>query len=834
MRLPVSWVAEHCDLPAGLSPRELADALVRVGLEVESVEDVAAGLTGPLVVGRVLDFADERHSNGRTIRWCSVDVGETSPRGIVCGAHNFVAGDAVVVALPGAVLPGGFAISSRPTYGHVSDGMICSLRELGLGEDHSGIIVLGADDLAGAALGNDARQVLGLPDAVMDIAVTPDRGYCLSVRGIAREAAQALGVAFRDPADRQVSEAGGGWPVRVEDPSGCDRFVARTVEGLDPSRQSPLWLRRRLWLSGMRPISLSVDVTNYVMLELGQPIHGYDRNRLSGPIVVRRARDGETVETLDGTVRSLDPDDLVIADDSGVIGVAGVMGGTSTELGPSSTDVVVEAAHFEPVVVARGARRHRLPSEASRRFERGVDDDLPPAAADRVVELLVALGGGRAAPTATDVDDRVPRTPILLDLAHPGKVAGLDLAAAEVVDRLRVIGCTVEPAAPGSAHVGVPGWRPDLLAPADLAEEVIRLHGYHLIPSVLPPVRPGTRRPLPFRDVQRVSRALAGTGFVEVRAYPFVGEAAFDALGIEPTDPRRVSLRLANPLSEGEPLLRTTLLPGLLGIARRNIGRGFGDLALYETGRVFLPSGPDGTRPHAPRPGVDARPSDLELAALDAALPDQPVHVAVVLTGAVEPAGWWGSGRPASWADAVAAVRTIASAVSTPIRLRAGHTAPWHPGRCAEVVVDASAGYVVAGHAGELHPRACAELGLPQRTCAAELVLQVLVDHATELVSAPHVSTFPVATQDVAVVVDQAVPAADVAQALVEGAGPLLESLRMFDLFTGEQVGVGRKSLAYTLRFRAPDRTLTAEEVGQARTAAVDEAARRVGAVLRG
>jgi phenylalanyl-tRNA synthetase beta chain len=290
MRVPVSWLAEYLDLPDGMSARALADALLSVGLEVESVHEVGAGLVGDLVVGRVLACTDEPQSNGKTIRWCSVDVGQEQPRGIVCGAHNFAVGDAVVVALPGAVLPGGFEIAARKTYGHVSDGMICSVRELGLGEEHTGILVLTDADLGGAVPGQDARPSLGLPDAVLDIAVTPDRGYCLSVRGVARELSVALGVGFRDPALRAVPAAdGSGWPVRIEDPSGCDRFVARTVVGVDARAGSPFWLRRRLALAGMRPLSLAVDITNYVMLELGQPIHGYDRARLDGPIVVRRA-----------------------------------------------------------------------------------------------------------------------------------------------------------------------------------------------------------------------------------------------------------------------------------------------------------------------------------------------------------------------------------------------------------------------------------------------------------------------------------------------------------------------------------------------------------------
>ena len=353
------------------------------------------------MLGRVASFEEESHSNGKTVRWCQVDVGEHGQlRGIVCGARNFAIGDLVVVALPGASLPGGFAITSRKTYGHVSDGMICSPRELGVGDDHDGIWVLPGD--AGAP-GDDAIMALGLRDDVLDIAVTPDRGYALSMRGVARECAGVFGVTFADPVVDPQAEREPAWPVEVQDEGGCDRFVARTLTGLDPTAPTPLWMRRRLQLAGMRPISLAVDVTNYVMVELGQPLHAYDRERLTGAIVVRRARPGETLTTLDGAVRDLDIDDLLITDDTGPIGIAGVMGGASTEIHAASTDVVIESAHFDPASISRSARRHKLPSEASRRFARGVDTALQEAAAERAVDLLVTLGGASVEPGRTVV-----------------------------------------------------------------------------------------------------------------------------------------------------------------------------------------------------------------------------------------------------------------------------------------------------------------------------------------------------------------------------------------------------------------------------------------------
>ena len=823
MRVPLSWLREYVDLPAGTSARGVAERLTAAGLKVESVEEHGSDLTGPLVIGQVVAYEEEQHSNGKTIRWCQVDVGEPEPRGIVCGARNFATGDRVVVALPGATLPGGFAITARRTYGHVSDGMICSSRELGIGDDHTGILVLpGAPEP-----GTEAAGFLGLTDQVLDIAVTPDRGYALSIRGIAREVATAYDSMLRDPADLPVPEADrAGYPVRVDDPERCDRFVARTVTGLDPKARSPLWLQTRLVRSGMRPVFLAVDVTNYVMLETGQPLHAYDRARLAGPIGVRRATAGERLHTLDGQLRELDPDDLLIVDDSGPIGVAGVMGGASTEISADTTDVVLEAAHFAPATVARSARRHKLPSEASRRFERGVDPGLPAVAAERAVRLLLEMGGATAEPGSTDVDLRAPTPAIALPLDLPTRLGGREFLPDVVVQRLEQVGCAVDVDGEVAAVVP-PSWRPDLTQAYDLLEEVYRLEGYDTLPSVLPIAPAGRGHSAEQRLRRRVANALAGGGYVEVPAYPFVGSDAWEALGLPEGDDRRRAVRLANPLSDEEPYLRTTLLPGLLATLRRNLGRGASDVAVFETGLVFLP--PEGGRVAAPRLGVDRRPTPEELAAVEAALPRQPRRLAVALAGQWSAPGWWGPGRPATWADAIEAVRTAARACGVQVTTRRAERAPWHPGRCAEVAL----GAVVIGHAGELHPKVLERLGLPPRTCAAEVDLDALVAAAPAVVPAPRLSNFPVAKEDVALVVAEDVPAADVEAALRLGAGDLLESLRLFDVYTGAQVGEGQRSLAYALRFRAPDRTLTVEEASAARDAAVAEAARRTGAVLR-
>ncbi|MEU4998960.1 phenylalanine--tRNA ligase subunit beta [Streptomyces sp. NPDC021622] len=835
MRVPLSWLREYVDLPTTETGRDVQAKLIDVGLEVETVEQLGAGLTGPLVVGKVLTI-EELTEFKKPIRFCTVDVGQANgtgePQEIVCGARNFAVGDKVVVVLPGAVLPGDFKIAARKTYGKTSHGMICSGDELGMGDDGSnGIIVLPPEH----EVGTDAIELLELVDEVLDIAVTPDRGYALSMRGVARETATAYGLPLRDPALLDVpAPNSSGYPVKISDPRGCDRFTARTVTGLQPEARSPIWLKRRLQKAGMRPISLAVDISNYVMLELGQPLHTYDRSRIEGTIGVRRAEQGEKFTTLDGAKRVLDAEDLVITDDRGPIGLAGVMGGANTEIADHSedagtTDVVIEAAHFDAISIARTARRHKLASEAAKRYERGVDPQAASAAAQRTVDLLVLLAGGTADAGVTEViAPSAPRT-ISMPADHPDKVAGMDYGRETVVRRLQEVGCDVY--GQDALTVTVPSWRPDLTEPNDLAEEVIRLEGYENLPSTLP--KPPAGRGLTDRQRlhRRIGRALAGSGFVEAPNYPFIGEQVFDQLGLEPGDPKRRVVKLVNPLSDEEPALRTTLLPGLLGALRRNEGRGSHDLALFETGLVFEPRD---ERRIAVRLPVDRRPTDEEVASLTEALPVQPRHAAVVLAGAREQAGWWGKGRPADWADAVQAARTLAAESGTELLVRQGQYGPWHPGRCAELAVVIDGAEQVIGYAGELHPRVVKALSLPARTCAMELDLDRLEDASTGVPQGPKISTFPVATQDVALVVDGDVPAADVEKVLREGAGELLESIRLFDVFTGEQIGAGKKSLAYALRFRAADRTLTVDEASAARDAAVALAAERTGAVLRG
>jgi phenylalanyl-tRNA synthetase beta chain len=827
MRAPLSWLRELVAIPSGETGRDVAHRLIAAGLEVETVESIGAGVDGPLVVGRVLSV-EVLTEFKKPIRWCQVDVGAASGgvRGVICGASNFVSGDLVVVALPGTVLPGGFEIASRPTYGKVSDGMICSERELALGDNHDGIMVLPAG--AGEP-GTDAKPIIGIGDEVLDIAITPDRGYALSLRGIAREAAIAYGVEFVDPGvtladlpapspDRAPQECG------TEDPSGCDLFTLRTIVGFSPAAASPAWMQRRLVASGMRPVSLAVDVTNYVMLELGQPLHAYDMDKLKGVVRATRALEGELFESLDHVQRTLTTDDLVIRDDTGVIGLAGVIGGLHSEIDESTTSIALEAAHFVPEVIARAGRRHKVTSEAGRRNERGVDRDLAPYASARAAELLLEFGGGHYVGMIA-VETAAASVRITMPVTEPGAVAGIAIDADTVHRTLTQVGCDVIDES-GVLSVAPPSWRPDLTDPADLVEEVVRLFGYDRLPATVPaaPLGKGLSRPQRLR--RRVGMTLAARGLVEVLSYPFVGDVELDALLLPVGDARRSGARLANPMSEEQPYLRATLLPGLLAAARRNAGRGNVDLSLFEIGAVFIGS-VDARSPV--RPSVSGRPSQGEWTALNGLLPVQPTHVAALFAGNREQQGWWGPARAASWSDAVETARLVAAACGAEAEIVSGTDPVLHPGRCGLVLV---AGAVV-GAAGELHPRVVESFGLPARSAAMWLDLDAVIAAAPVVRPAPVVGTQPVAKEDLAVVVDSSVPITAVERALAEGAGELLESLRLFDVYEGPQVPSGRRSLAFALRFRAPDRTLDATETAAARQAALDRAVEQCGATLR-
>ncbi|WP_448388797.1 phenylalanine--tRNA ligase subunit beta [Microbacterium aurum] len=842
MRVPLSWLREYVDVPADATTDDVFAALVSVGFEEE--ETVGFEVSGPVVVGQVLSFEAEPQSNGKTIRWCQVDVGPSTSsgtgrdvRGIVCGASNFLVGDKVVVSLPGAVLPGPFPISARKTYGHVSDGMIASAKELGLGDEHNGILrltELGLDPEVGA----DAIALLGLDDVAVDVNVTPDRGYALSLRGIAREYAHATGAAFRDPAAHEWADVqpGSGFPITVDDAApirgrvGASEFVARVVRGVDPSRPTPPWMIARLTLAGIRSLGILIDITNYVMLELGNPIHGYDLDKLTGGITVRRAAEGEKLVTLDGKERTLSAEDLLITDESGPIGLAGVMGGGTTEMSDTTRDVLIEAANFDPVTIARSARRHKLPSEASRRFERGVDPLIPFVAARRVADLMVSLAGGTLdTELGGALYGEVFLPSILLPRAFVPALIGVDYTDAEITGALEMIGCEVTPVEEADAGWDVipPSWRPDLTDKWTLAEEVARIHGLDRIPSILPTPPSGRGLTSLQKGRRRVANALAAAGFVETPSFPFATADANDLHG-SASGEHAPAVKLANPLDGQAPYLRRSLVPGLVQVAHRNLSRGFTDLALYETGLVFTPeAGVDyGT---AEVPPLAQRPTDETLAELNAAIPPQPRHVAVLLTGNLQAKQPAHPAVPVELADALAAVEVIGAAAGVRIDVAQGQRAALHPGRTGILSV---AG-VEVGYVGELLPAVAADADLPGRVYVAELDLDGILSLAGAPDAAASLSGFPAATQDVSLVVGVDVVAADVRAALVEGAGDLLESLRLVDDYRGQGVAEGTKSLTFALRFRAPDRTLTAAEATEAKLAGVAVAAERYGATIR-
>ncbi|KRB35980.1 phenylalanine--tRNA ligase subunit beta [Microbacterium sp. Root180] len=847
MRVPLSWLREYVDVPQDAAPEDVLAALVSVGFEEEDV--FRFELQGPIVVGEVVEFVEEPQSNGKTIRWCRVRVapdgqaaadGGDAVHGIVCGARNFFTGDKVVVTLPGAVLPGPFPIAARKTYGHVSDGMIASAKELGLGDEHSGIlrlVELGID----APVGTDAIALLGLDDVAVDINVTPDRGYALSIRGVAREFSHATGAVFRDPGLRPWSELQQpteGFSVVVDDRAplrgrvGASEFVARIVRDVDPTKPTPAWMVARLTLAGIRSLGILIDITNYVMVELGQPIHGYDLDKLQGGITVRRAEAGEQLETLDGKMRTLSPEDLLITDDSGPIGLAGVMGGGTTEMSDATRNVLIEAATFDTVSIARTARRHKLPSEASRRFERGVDPLVPFVAARRVADLMVEYAGGTLdLEVGGALFATVEQRAISLPKPFVSALIGVDYTEAEIVAALEMVGTEVSDADDRADEpqwwVTPPSWRPDLTDKWTLAEEVARIEGYDRIPSILPTPPSGRGLTAAQEGRRRVANALAAAGFVETPSFAFTTEEQNDLHGSASGD-HLPSVKLANPLDGQAAYLRRSLVPNLLQVAHRNVARGFTDLALFETGSVFLPE-PGVAYGTSHVPPLAVRPDAATLAELDGSIPPQHRHVAVLLAGnlvakqpGLAPVG-------VDLAATVDAVRTIASAAGVTVEIAQGQRAALHPGRTGALSVDG----VEVGYVGELLPAVAEASDLPGRVIVAELDLDLLLSLAGEKVVAASLSGFPAATQDVSLVLGADVPAGDVRAALAEGAGGLLESVRLVDDYRGQGVPEGAKSLTFALRFRAPDRTLTAAEATEAKLGGVAVAAERFGAALR-
>ena len=819
MKIPLSWLKEFITLPAKITSEQISQAFVKVGFEIENIEEQGADLKGPLVVGKVLSI-EELSEHKKPIRFVGLDVGEKKTRYVICGARNFKVNDLVVVALPGALLPGDFKISARETYGKISDGMICSAKEIGISDEHAGIIVLQE-----GKIGQDAIALLDVRDVIFDVSVNPDRGYAMSVRGLARELAGSLQVKYVDPADPKIAKKFGknsnpkAVSVKIEDKSGADQIYIRTLDQVNVKKSTPLWMQRRIEKCGMRSISLAVDITNYVMLELGQPLHAFDAQYIMGGLRVVRAGKFTKLTTLDKVDRKLDPDNLLIADAKTPLALAGTMGGLTSEVSNMTTKIALEAAHFDPLSISRNSRSHNLSSEASRRMERNTDPALAEIASARATQLLIDLADAKYVGTS-QAGSPIKNRKVKISQTQISKYLGFPYTAKQVKSALLLIGCKVA----GSGDlltVEVPTWRPDLIDFADFAEEIARLNSYDLIPATLPTGKGGAR----LNDMQYRKRAvaisLANQGFTEVINYPFVSQEMVDLLGF--TGDRAKSFKIANPMSEEFPLLRTHLLPGLLTTAVRNIGRGSKNLAIFEIGTIFRNTTPLGK---AVNPGISKRPSEKVIKDIYDGVPKQMLFVGAVVTGETVLSDWQGSGSKFNWSDAIAKAQEIIESTGNDYEIFSSDLAPWHPGRCAELRVN---GKPVA-HAGELHPRVITALNLPERSCAFAVILSELP--SAGVTKAPAIWSFPAVVQDVALVVESKISAADLTAAIKQGAGPLLESIVLFDRY--DQMAGNKVSLAFTLTFRASDRTLTSDEVALYRDQAIAQAAKSVGAVLRG
>ncbi len=815
MKAPLSWLREFTPIPKSISAEKIAAAFVKVGFEVEQIIYQGQDIKGPIKVGKVLSI-QELTGHKKPIRYVQLDCGEKTDRYVICGATNFKVNDFVVVAIPGSVLPNNFKISARQTYDRTSDGMICSAKELGLSEDHAGIIVLPNEK--SVQPGADALKLLEVDDVIFDIAVNPDRGYAMSIRGLAREISAGLNLKFTDPvANAKLQKYPTGnrakaVSVKIEDKTGADAIYLRTITSVKCNISSPLWMQRRIQKAGMRPISLAVDVTNYVMLELGQPLHAFDAEKLFGGIRVTRAKNFKNLTTLDGQKRSLNSNSLLIADSEKPLALAGVMGGIDSEVSAKTKSIAIEAAHFIPNAISQNLRAFNLQSEAGRRFERGVDPLLPAIASARAVELLKSYGGAKYVGT-NFVDGGQKTKTIKVMVSEISNLIGYNYSIAQVKSALVKIGCKV--LGTNSLKVTVPSWRPDINNLPDVAEEVARLNGYELIPSRLPIGKNSGGLSILQKRKRLVAQFLADNGFVEAPSFPFVSAQMVKTLGF--TGDRAKSFEISNPMSDQNPLLRTHLLPGLLETLSRNISRGQKNIAIFEIGSVFRNVNPK----TAPQLSADRKPSAAQIKQLYESVPKQMLFVGAVMIGSKNNS----ASDNFTWEDAVNKAVEIVRTSSEDFEILNCELAPWHPGRCAEIRIN---GKPIA-HAGELHPRVISDLSLPARTCAFAVILSELPP--AKQVKPKPISAMPAVVQDISIVVKNEIAAVSIVSALKESAGELLESVQIFDRY--ENLEPGKVALGFTLTFRAMDRTLTADEVNGYRTKALEALVKKFGAVSR-
>ncbi len=801
MRLALDWLAEWVDLPE--------ESLLTERLEMGGFEDVRVEHAGPdlsaIRVGLVLER--RAHPGADRLSVCRVEVGEGDPVELVCGAPNVAAGQKVAVALPGTRLPDGTMLGRAKIRGVVSNGMICSSRELGLGDEHAGILVLAPEAPIGAPL----PAVIGASGGVLELGLTPNRGDAASLLGVAREVRALFGGELRLPAT-EPPEAGApaeaALRICIDAPDACHRYVGRIVRKVRVG-ESPDWVRRRLEASGLRSINNVVDVTHLVLLELGQPLHAFDLARLAGgEIRVRMAASGEKLETLDGVVRELDPRDLVIADARQPVALAGVMGGAGSEVGPETRDVLLESAHFDPTCVRLAARRHGLRSEASYRFERGIDREGVRRAADRAARLLAELAGGEVAPGAIEVRGSSPcATPeVRLEVARANRLLGTALSLGAMQECLERAGirCSEEPA--GTLVGAIPSHRNDLHLPEDLVEEVARLHGYDRIPATDPvaALLPSSVPPT-WELGERARDALVTAGLCETVSFPFLAPSELAKLRLEPEDPRGHPIRIQNPIREEEPCLRTTLVPSLLALVRQNLARQAERVRLFEVSRVFLP-GPPGE------------------------LPAEPLHAAGVVIAPATPRLWEASPRPPLFFELKGVAETLFRALGYDLETTPVEPPPYlHPGAAVQI----RAGGRVIGALGELHPDVAAGFEIDVACAVFEIDLGALLLASPRRPEYREVSRFPLVRRDLAFVVDRERPAGELLAAIRASGGPSLVSADIFDRYEGRGVPEGRTSLAFRLVFQRPDRTLTDDEVNAATDRVVRVLERRFDGKLR-
>jgi phenylalanyl-tRNA synthetase beta chain len=803
MRVSLAWLGEFIDLPE-------QDALVE-RFTMGGFEDVYVEQTGPdlsdVQVGRVLDCS--RHPNADKLSVCIVEIGDGVERQIVCGAPNVAAGQKVAVALPGTTLPDGTKLKKAKLRGVVSKGMICSERELALGEDHEGILVLDP----GAPLGAPLAQVVSAGDRVLEVGITPNRGDTASLLGLAREVRAFFGGVLRPPESRpEESGAPATASARIEIKARdrCHHYVARIVRGVRVG-PSPDWLKQRLEASDIRSINNVVDVTNLVLMEFGQPLHAFDLGVIEGgEIRVRLAGPGETLETLDGQLRELDERDLIIADVARPVALAGVMGGAATEVGDATRDILIEAAHFHPSCVRLTARRHGLRSEAAYRFERGVDREGVRRAADRAARLVAELAGGEVAPGVAEArGEPAPATErIALSVARTNRLLGTDIPETEAAALLERVGVTCERRGEDVLDCTVPAHRNDLHLPEDLVEEIARVHGYERIPTTLPTARlePAVLPP-GFELAEAARDALAALGLVELATFPFIWPKELEALGLESGDPRRRALRVLNPIQEGESQMRTTLLPSLLRVAKQNLRRQADAVRVFEVTRVFLPQG-EGA-------------SDL---------PRERLSATALLAAEGLPHLWAAPDPPPIFFEARGVAERLLSALGYVACLRSGGGAPYlHPGAAAEL----SAQGTVVGVVGELHPEVASRFEIDVPCAVVEVDLDALLAANRREFQFREVSKEPAVRRDIAVLVDRSQPAGEIVEAVGKVAGADLVSVEIFDRYEGKGVPEGRVSLAFRMVFQRSDRTLTDAEVTKTTNRVIRTLTERFGAELR-